>query len=645
MKKQCFYLLSSFLLLTLIIASCEKEEEEKVLDACFAFPDTLYAGLPAQFDASCSDAADSYQWDFGDGEFGSGKKISHTFETAGKYKVSLLISNVEGEGETTKNIEVLGEKVVYLSGYISEDRTLYNDTIYVIQNDLRINAVVTVEAGTIIKLDENAIIYCTEGKIIANGTSTSRIILTSFKDDSYGGDTNGDGSGSSPKKGDWMSISIEGTSNASEFSYCNFFYGGGEALYDYTLNIASGNAKVQYCTFANNISESYGALHAGDAETGVLINSNTFYNNGIPFSINGTFDIDESNVFSNPENPAETNQKNGIYYNETYAKSITGDRCWQETEVPFVINAPSTDLTINNGNSLTISPGVIVKFRTGMGIHVNEGRFLAEGTAGEKIIFTSLKDDIYGGDTNGDDELTHPQPGDWDHIRIEGVNNNSSLKYCLLSYGGADPDFDFTLLLNSDHTSVDNCIFKNNTGTQDGTLNVEDGLSNTQITNNIFFNNEIPLAIGGKLDIDDSNIFHNPDNPSVTNTKNGIFVMNIDDGVVGTRSWSETEVPFVIPGEYNTSLDIDAGNSLYLAPGVIVKFQSNNSLLYTGTNLYNHDAEGVWFTSYKDDTKGGDTNGDGSMTSPSTGDWEGIYNSSSGLYESWTNIIYAGTVK
>ena len=73
---------------------------------------------------------------------------------------------------------------------------------------------------------------------------------------------------------------------------------------------------------------------------------------------------------------------------------------------------------------------------------------------------------------------------------------------------------------------------------------------------------------------------------------------------------------------------------------VILKFCSGRGIYYQGDNLINYNGEGVWFTSYRDDTLGGDTNGDGAITSPADGDWEGIYNGIARAYEAWSNILY-----
>ncbi len=61
-----------------------------------------------------------------------------------------------------------------------------------------------------------------------------------------------------------------------------------------------------------------------------------------------------------------------------------------------------TELTIPSGVTLTIQPGAVVKFGAGSGITVESGgQLIADGTVAQPIIFTSINDGSYGGDTNG----------------------------------------------------------------------------------------------------------------------------------------------------------------------------------------------------------------------------------------------------
>ncbi len=61
-------------------------------------------------------------------------------------------------------------------------------------------------------------------------------------------------------------------------------------------------------------------------------------------------------------------------------------------------------------------------------------------------------------------------------------------------------------------------------------------------------------------------------------------------------------------------------------------------------SLPNYNGSGVYFTSYKDDTLKGDTNGDGAASSPANSDWVGIYDNTNTIpspyYYPWSNIRY-----
>ena len=93
----------------------------------------------------------------------------------------------------------------------------------------------------------------------------------------------------------------------------------------------------------------------------------------------------------------------------------------------------TSNLTIPSGATLTLEPGVIVKFEAGKSMTVNSGGILkAIGTRALPIVFTSIKDDVNGGDTNGDEDATQPQAGDWARLLVRG---NATMDYCSLLYG------------------------------------------------------------------------------------------------------------------------------------------------------------------------------------------------------------------
>jgi Right handed beta helix region/Periplasmic copper-binding protein (NosD) len=94
-------------------------------------------------------------------------------------------------------------------------------------------------------------------------------------------------------------------------------------------------------------------------------------------------------------------------------------------------------ITVNTGVTLTIEPGTVIKFGPNAGMNVN-GTLIAQGTSENIIIFTSYKDDKYGGDTNLDSRVTHPAPGDWTGLTFRKGSDGSILKHCNIEYAGSN---------------------------------------------------------------------------------------------------------------------------------------------------------------------------------------------------------------
>ncbi|MEX1139357.1 MAG: right-handed parallel beta-helix repeat-containing protein [Bacteroidota bacterium] len=102
-------------------------------------------------------------------------------------------------------------------------------------------------------------------------------------------------------------------------------------------------------------------------------------------------------------------------------------------------------LLVPSGTTMTIKPGTVIKFANEYsgGVAGSQGRFRVDGvlkskgTLNEKIVFTSWRDDSYGGDSNADSNATVPGPGNWDMIYLVGANNNSShILHTIVRYGG-----------------------------------------------------------------------------------------------------------------------------------------------------------------------------------------------------------------
>src|SRR3989338_8641858 len=89
--------------------------------------------------------------------------------------------------------------------------------------------------------------------------------------------------------------------------------------------------------------------------------------------------------------------------------SISTDTTWSAEYSPYVISGSTS---IASGYTLTIEPGVVVKFYSTSGTLSVGGTLDAQGTSAAPIAFTSYYDDDSGGDTNGDDDATSAAAGD-----------------------------------------------------------------------------------------------------------------------------------------------------------------------------------------------------------------------------------------
>ena len=559
---------------------------------------------------------------------------TYTFTcTAEGYNMHVIADIEVYAGESTNvNFQLQPITVINITANIVGNTTWTNNNIYLIDGEILIQAVLTIEPGTKIKFKDSAnwvVQGANGGLIIAEGTEIMPVIFTSWHDDVHGGDTNGNGSATDPARGDWDDINIHGDNNASSFDYCEFYYGGG--YYDKYVLYLDPNTAVSFtnCVFAHNQGEE-GALNAHAAGNETIIQNNIFYDNIWPLNINVIFDLDDTNIFHDPDSRSNINDHNGILVE---GDDFDGQITWSETEVPYVLQ--QAEYLLPAGNSLTCESGVILKLDVGVNIWI-EGTIIANGSITEPVIFTSYKDDSIVGDTNNDDDITSPNPGDWDYLMIRGINNSSSFNYCEFYYGGGYYE-GYTIYLDNDTAvNVSSCTFVYNTGSDEPVLDASHAGANTTIIGNIFYNNVKPLMINGSISLNSSNTFHNLEIPTQSNIKNGVFVYSGGE-VEGNISWEETEIPFVLSAE----MQIDTGNSLTLADDVILKFDGG-SIWYQGDNLLNYDGSGVWFTSFKDDEHGGDTNGDAGNTVPATGDWNGIYNAGANpeYWEVWDNILY-----
>ncbi len=320
----------------------------------------------------------------------------------------------------------------------------------------------TIEPGAIVKFYLTTAYYAygleVHGTLIADGTPTEKIVFTSIRDDSNGGDTNNDGDATVPAPGNWGHIGFDSTSVGCILDNCIVQYGAtchgpsGEyhdwrEIYIGDCSPTISNSVIRFSYYSGIECSNSNAIITGNVISNIpwngidcnnssnpTISGNTITDCGYPIYLNhwsnklDCFPTISGNTFSN-------NTYNGVGIN---SGTLENSATLRAINYPYVLN----DITVDSGVTLTIEPGAILKFNihtmwSAMGIWVH-GTLIADGTPSEKIVFTSIKDDSYGGDTNNDGDSTSATPADWGSIYFYNNSADCVLDNTIIKYAGTE---------------------------------------------------------------------------------------------------------------------------------------------------------------------------------------------------------------
>jgi hypothetical protein len=350
----------------------------------------------------------------------------------------------------------------YLIGTTLANRPLADGSTFVVPKGVT----AIIDAGAILKL-RAAIVDVGSSSPLAGtsragaalqvlGVPGSNVVFTSYHDDSVGGDS--DGVGPRPTGGQWGGLVFrEDSDAASKKAFVNtvsqaaIAYGGGQVVVDSQLaSFAPIQLESTRPTIAfSSVTRSSGAALAATPNSfedspgriGPELRGNRLTDN----SINGLF-IKIDTGFGRPLEhlsvPARLRSTDVVY--------VLQENLVIDGGAGGYLDADGTGVVVARASGrLTVDPGVVVKLQ-GARVELERGtsQLIAEGSPGQRVIFTALGDNRFGAggtfDTNGNqpdkfDAYGAPvgtlTVGDWGGI-IANAGSKVSIDQAYLAFGG-----------------------------------------------------------------------------------------------------------------------------------------------------------------------------------------------------------------
>ncbi|MFA5987287.1 MAG: hypothetical protein WC797_01375 [Candidatus Paceibacterota bacterium] len=294
-----------------------------------------------------------------------------------------------------------------------------------------------VESGTVIKIVDGGRISV-DGTLITSGIESSPVVFTSFEDDSYAGDINGDGvcgvdvTAVCPAKGNWYGIEFSNKSTGSNLAYGIFRYGGKDgstaaikksSIYVNGSSVQVASSTVEYAgVYGIKMENSPASFVAGSTiryNSGASLSDGIYVLGGAPTFSGNTIQsndwgaqvytsqavFENNNFVSNTKQPLYINGSMGAgyYSGNNGSQNTMGDlitlygtittngvtTILKPNSIPYMLDGV---VNVAAGSTLQIEDGVSVKTTSNVSMSKLSvaGRLVAQSNQAGGITFSSI---------------------------------------------------------------------------------------------------------------------------------------------------------------------------------------------------------------------------------------------------------------